>query len=68
MSDSDTGARIEQMVKLIQQEAEEKAKQIETDGQQKKQTEQNKIYQRERDKLYAEFAKKEEEDKTATRT
>ena len=62
MGDSDTSTRIEQMTKLILQEANDKAQQIESDAQQRKQTEMNKLYQKERDKAYEEFQKKQEQE------
>ena len=62
MADSDTSTRIEQMTKLILQEANDKAQQIESDAMQRKQTEMNKLYQKERDKAYEEFAKKQDQE------
>lgn len=48
---ADSSETINQMIKLIKQEAKEKAEAIEEDGKHRMQIEKNKIYKEEREKL-----------------
>ena len=64
MNQGDAERRIEQMINLIRQEAEEKAKMIKDEASQKMEKEKNKVYTYERERLLAEFAKKYENQQT----
>lgn len=57
MNQQEAERRISQMIQLIKQEAEEKAKIIQEEAAQKMEKEKNKVYNLEREKLLAEFEK-----------
>lgn len=57
MNQQEAERRITQMIQLIRQEAEEKAKMIQEEAAQKMEKEKNKVYNLEREKLLAEFEK-----------
>lgn len=57
MNQQEAERRISQMIQLIKQEAEEKAKIIQEEAAQKMEKEKNKVYNMEREKLLAEFEK-----------
>ena len=63
MNQTDAERRIDQMINLIRQEAEEKAKMIKEEASQKMEKEKNKVYGYEREKLLAEFAKRYENER-----
>lgn len=56
------------MIKMIEQEAKEKASQIEEDAKHRLQIEKNRIYKEDREKLIKEFQKREENDQVIKRT
>ena len=56
------------MIKMIEQEAKEKAESIREEAKHRLQIEKNKIYKEERDKLIKEYKKREEEDIVRRRT
>jgi vacuolar-type H+-ATPase subunit E/Vma4 len=64
----DSGETIQQMIKLIQQEAREKAQIIEEDGKQRLVIEKEKIYNEERDKLFKMYKKKAEDQVVQSKT
>ena len=56
------------MIKMIEQEAKERADMIREDAKHRLQIEKNRIYKEEREKLIKEFKKREEEDTVTKRT
>jgi BioD-like phosphotransacetylase family protein len=64
---ADSAETINQMIRLIQQEAREKAEVINEDAKHRLQIEHNRIYKEEREKLIKEFRKKEEDEVVAKR-
>ncbi len=65
---TDSQDTIRQMIKMIEQEAKEKAESIKEEAKHRLQIEKNKIYKEERDKLIKEYKKREEEDTVRRRT
>lgn len=65
---TDSQDTIKQMIKMIKQEASDKAEMIREDAKHRLQIEKNRIYKEERDKLIKEYKKKEEEDAVKLRT
>jgi C4-type Zn-finger protein len=59
---TDSQETIKQMIKMIEQEAKEKADSILEDAKQRSTIERNKIYKEEIDKLNKEYKRKEEQD------
>lgn len=59
---TDSQDTIKQMIKMIEQEAKEKAETIKEDAKHRLQIDKNRIYKEEREKLMKEYEKKEEED------
>ena len=56
------------MIKMIEQEAKEKAQNISDDAKQRLQIEKQRVYKEEREKLIKEFKKKEENDAVQSKT
>ncbi len=67
MNTEDARNRIDQMIRLIKDEAEEKAKMIIEEAKQKMQKEKNKVYNFQREKLISEYDLKEEQDQVEKR-
>lgn len=67
MNTNDAENRINQMIRLIKQEAEEKAQIIIEEARQKMQKEKNKVYNYQREKLITEYQLKEEQDEITKR-
>lgn len=67
MNQSDAEARIKQMITLIEQEANEKAKFILEEAKSKMEREKNKIYNLQREKVLQEFKEREENDRVQKR-
>lgn len=65
---SDSQETIKQMIKMIEQEAKDKADMIKEDAKHRSQIERNRIYKEEREKLIREFAKRKEEDANTAKT
>jgi vacuolar-type H+-ATPase subunit E/Vma4 len=65
---SDSQDTIRQMIKMIEQEAKEKATAITEDAKHRLQIEKNRIYKEEREKLIKEYEKKVENDAVTKRT
>lgn len=65
---SDSQETIKQMIKMIEQEAKDKADMIREDAKHRSQIERNRIYKEEREKLIREFAKRKEEDANTAKT
>lgn len=65
---TDSQETIRQMIKMIEQEAKEKANAIAEDAKHRLQIEKNRIYKEEREKLIKEFVKREENDLVQRRT
>ena len=67
MNQADADARIKQMIRLIEQEAKEKAAMIIDEAKQKMERERNKVYNVQREKLLTELKEREENDKIQKR-
>jgi vacuolar-type H+-ATPase subunit E/Vma4 len=65
---TDSQETIRQMIKMIEQEAKEKAQNISDDAKQRLQIEKQRVYKEEREKLIKEFKKKEENDAVQSKT
>jgi hypothetical protein len=65
---TDSQETIRQMIKMIDQEAKEKANQIAEEAKHRLQIEKNRIYKEDREKLIKEFQKREENDQVIKRT
>jgi vacuolar-type H+-ATPase subunit E/Vma4 len=65
---TDSSDTIKQMIKLIDQEAREKADSIVEDGRHRMQIEKNKIYKEEREKLIKLYKKKEDDEIVRAKT
>ena len=67
MNQQDAEARIKQMIRLIEQEAKEKASMVIEEAKQKMERERNKIYNAQREKVLQELKEKEENDRVQKR-
>ena len=67
MNTTDAESRINQMIRLIKQEADEKASIIIEEAKQKMQKEKNKVYNYQRENLLTKYSKKEEADQVEKR-
>lgn len=65
---TDSQETIRQMIKMIEQEAKEKAQNISDDAKQRLQIEKQRVYKEEREKLIKEYKKKEENDAVERKT